>query len=64
MSLYDYQQSQEIATRDYPFYALIMAAIRQADTENLDKLQRVFPEVVAEFRHRYHAPGGRLEGEQ
>lgn len=63
MSLYDYQQSLYIEADNYPFYALIMAAIRQADTDNLEKLTEAFPDVVREFRARYYAPGGLLPGE-
>ena len=32
MSLYDYQVSQQIAMQGWPFYSLVMAAMRQADT--------------------------------
>ena len=60
MSLYDYQMSLEIATNDYPSYALIQAAIRQADTDNLERLMQAFPRVHAELLARYHAPGGML----
>lgn len=60
MSLHEYQISQLIDIQDRPFYALIMAAMRQADTLNLEKLQRAFPLTWAEFERRYHAPGGRL----
>jgi len=63
MSLHDYQESQEISARDPPFYALIMACFRQADTHNLEKLQRAFPGKWREFLARYSAPGGRLEDE-
>lgn len=58
MSLYDYQISQKIGREDYPFYALIMAAIRQADTNNRALLAMAFPEVYTEFLARYNAPGG------
>ena len=64
MSLYDYLASHEISAKSYPFYALIMAAMRQADTINLSLLQRAFPEVWADYKARYFAPGGRLENEQ
>ena len=64
MSLYDYRQSQKIAAEDHPFYALIMAAMRKADTDNIAKLQRAFPEVWSELFQRYHAPGGLLPHEQ
>ena len=60
MSLHEYQKSREIASHEYPFYALIMAAIRQADTDNLTILQAVFPETYVEFWKRYNAPGGVL----
>jgi hypothetical protein len=63
MSLHEYLASQEIAAEDYPFYALIMAAMRQADTDNTEKLRYIFPRVWEELESRYHAPGGRLEGE-
>ena len=60
MSLYDYRVSAEIRYTDPPFYALIMAAIRKADTINTAKLRAVFPDTYAEFEARYHAPGGIL----
>jgi len=60
MSHYDYLKSREIAANNYPFYAIIMGAIRQADTDNLNKLESIFPEIVAEFKERYNAPGGWL----
>lgn len=60
MSLYDYDVSLHISAEGYPFYALIMAAIRQADTDNLDALTQAFPDVVKELKARYNAPGGIL----
>jgi TorA maturation chaperone TorD len=61
MSLNDYQESQQIGVwEDWTFYALIMAAMRKADDENLAKLESVFPETLAELRARYNAPGGAL----
>jgi len=63
MSLYDYRQSQKIAAKDYQFYALIMAAMRKADTANTDKLAYAFPDVWAELKARYNAPGGVLPQE-
>jgi hypothetical protein len=61
MSLFDYEQSRRIAAEGYTFYALIMAAMRQADSGNAGKLARVFPETMAELKARYNAPGGLLE---
>lgn len=60
MSLYDYQYSQQISAGDPPFYGLIMAAMRKADTTNIVRLRVVFPEVYDEFQARYNAPGGVL----
>jgi hypothetical protein len=58
MSLWDYECSIEISKRDEPFYALLMAAIRKADNNNLRRLEMAFPEVVDEFKKRYDAPFG------
>ena len=63
MSLYDYRESAEIAEKDYQFYALIMAAMRKADTDNLEILKVAFPEVYRELVKRYHAPAGEIEGD-
>ena len=60
MSLYDYKRSIVIEERRYPFYALIMAAMRQADSDNRELLCDAFPEVWNELQARYHAPGGVL----
>lgn len=63
MSWHEYRVSQEIDAHDYPFYALIMAAMRKADTANMRRLREAFPEVHADLVARYNAPGGWLEGE-
>ena len=52
--------SQELGKNDPPFYALIMAAIRKADTGNTERLKACWPEVWEEMCKRYHAPGGIL----
>ena len=64
MSLYDYQKSLEIAGADYPFYAIVMAAMRQADTNNLRKLEQAFPDTFHELQARYYAPGGMLSKDE
>ncbi|MCR4340021.1 MAG: hypothetical protein NUW01_09055 [Gemmatimonadaceae bacterium] len=64
MSYYDYLASQEIDASSPPFYALIMAAMRRADSSNIDLLREAWPEVWSEFYARYHAPGGVLDGER
>jgi len=63
MSLYDYKIGLEIAAQDYPFYSLIQAAMRQADTENLGRLKQAWPNIWEELKARYNAPGGLLLGE-
>jgi hypothetical protein len=61
MSRYDYEASKQISASDYPFYALIMAAMRQADTYNANELRHAWPQVWDELQSRYNAPGGVLE---
>ena len=63
MSIYDYRQSVEVAKKDYPFYALIMAAMRQADSYNIAKLRAAWPDVWLELQDRYHSPGGLRDGD-
>ncbi len=60
MSLYDYRISANIVRSDPPFDAIIMAALRKADTFNARILRAAFPEVCEEFAARYNAPGGTL----
>lgn len=60
MSYHDYIWGREISTKDYPFYALIQAAMRQADTDNLEKLKSLFPETFRGFQTRYKSPKGLL----
>ncbi len=63
MSRYDYEVSKAIMADDPPFYAVIMAAMRGADTRNAALLQEAFPDVWYELQARYNAPGGMLAGE-
>jgi len=64
MSRYEYRESLKIAADDPSFYALIMAAMRKADTTNGYKLRTAWPDVWKELYARYHATGGLLEGER
>ena len=64
MSLYDYRRSIELAKNDEPFYALIMAALRRADTENVEMLKSCWPDVWEELQSRYNAPGGFINNEE
>ncbi|MBE9594627.1 MAG: hypothetical protein IMF19_14240 [Proteobacteria bacterium] len=63
MSLHEYEEGKEIAAKDPPFYALIQAAMRRADTANLHLLKACWPEVWLELRARYNAPGAILQSE-
>ncbi|MBN1422404.1 MAG: hypothetical protein JXP34_26750 [Planctomycetes bacterium] len=64
MSLYDYRISREISKHDPPFAALIMAAMRKADSRNVELLRAAWPAIWQELYERYHAPGGLLPGEE
>lgn len=44
MSLYDYRASLAVTMTDPPFYALVMAAMRGADTTNAARLRMAFPD--------------------
>ena len=63
MSYHEYKMGQVVSSKDYPFYALIQAAMRQADTDNIEKLRIAFPQVDEELTLRYNAPRGLLDGE-
>ena len=64
MSLYDFERSRELARQDVPFHALIMAAMRRADTFNSLRLRAAFPDTWDELQARYSAPGGRLPADR
>ena len=63
MSLHEYEEGRKLAAKDPPFYALIQAAMRRADTYNLELLKIRWPEVWLELRARYNAPNGMLKSE-
>ena len=63
MSFYDYRVSADIVRSDPPFDAIIMAAMRKADTVNAHRLRSAFPELHAELVARYNAPGAILPGD-
>jgi hypothetical protein len=60
MSYFDYQCSVKIDTLSPSFAGIIMAAMRKADSFNLEVLRCTFPDLFEEFRQRYNAPGGLL----
>jgi len=61
ISLYEYEESQEISTKGYQFYALLGALMRDADTDNTAKLRAAWPEFWESMLHRYNAPLGVVE---
>lgn len=63
MSLHSYQVSLELLKNDPPFSALIMAAMRRADSQNIVLLQAAFPEIWFELEERYWTPGGLIASE-
>jgi hypothetical protein len=56
-----YRASIELGRTDPPFYALVMAAMRKADTTNAAILRAAFPSVWDDLQARYLAPGGVLD---
>jgi hypothetical protein len=61
VSLHDYQIGAKIPSDPgTTFYGVIQAAMRMADTDNLEALQRAFPHTYKELKSRYNAPGGIL----
>lgn len=64
MTMHHYQASREleriVEERRIPFYAIIMAAMRKADTVNMAKLTAAFPEQAKELQERYWSIGGHL----
>lgn len=64
LNLFDYEQSRQIERQGFGFYALIAAAARQADTDNMERLTMAFPHVIADLKARYNAPGGELPGDR
>jgi len=61
MSLHEYRASLELASKDPPFYTLIMAAMVKADSDNFEKLRVAFPKTHKDLDLRYHAPDGVLK---
>lgn len=64
MSLYDYRAASHLITEGAPFRALLIAAMRVADSDNARRLRQAFPEVWAEAQRRYEVPGGVLPEER
>lgn len=63
MGLHSYLRSIELNKHNYPFYTLIMSAMRKADSINIELLKEAFPDIYEELDARYNAPGGRIGDE-
>lgn len=63
LNLIDYKISQRLFENDIPFSALIAAAMRKADRDNIEKLRETFPQIHDDLFKRYHARGGVLRDE-
>jgi len=61
ISLFEYEQSQQISAQGYQFYALLGALMRDADTDNTEKLKTAWPEFWESMKRRYNAPVGVVE---
>ena len=60
---HDYKTSSQIAVA-HSFRAIIMAAIRAAhDLEDIESLERAFPDIAAEYDARQHSINGILPHE-
>ncbi len=64
LNLIDYRESVEISRSDPSFAALIAAAMRKADSQNMALLTAAFPEIAEDVKRRYNAPGGELPGDR
>lgn len=60
MTFHEYIVGKAIASECPPFYGLIQAAMRGADSNNLDVLKRAWPGVWKELEERYNSLGGKL----
>ena len=60
---HDYKTSKEIAVA-YSFRAIVMAAMRAAgELEDIQLLERIFPDIAAEYDARQHSVNGLLPHE-
>lgn len=64
LNIIDYEISKHLFGLDLPFYALIATAMRKADSDNIEKLKKAFPETGRLLQLRYNAPAGVLDGDK
>jgi hypothetical protein len=63
LGLHSYHYSLRLSRYDLTFESLIFAAISKSDWYNGERLRLAFPELFAEMRARYEAPGGVISGD-
>jgi hypothetical protein len=61
LNQYEYRKSLEISAYGYPFYALLAALMRDADTDNLEKLRSAFPGIYESLVRWTKTPGAYLD---
>ena len=64
MSLYDYRVSRQLVSEGPSFDGLLMAAMRTADSQNIELLKRGWPDVWNELKARHLAPDGVFPSER
>jgi len=52
MSKRDYQMAMELNAKEYPCRALVMAAMKRANPDDLEALQYMFPGIWRELESR------------
>ena len=52
IGLHSYHKALRLHRKDEPFYALIMAAMLKADSDNIAKLREAWPHVYEELNRR------------
>ncbi len=60
----DYWKMQKLTKEDFPFYAALAYLIQKADSNNIQKLARIWPVEVAEMQRRHDVPAGAITEEE
>lgn len=62
-NLIDYLIGTVLKQADLPFHGILTALIKRADSDNLMKLELLWPEEVDTIRKRYNSPFAILDDE-
>lgn len=60
MHIMDYWRSRRLKQEDFPFNAALAYLIQTADSNNMLKLLKCWPDEVEEIQMRYDAPAGAI----